>query len=95
MQGCAVVRIDVKKASAHPPGDGASTVVFDGVAVVEAAAESAVFDLLLVPLGGGPPVKDRAEDGACNSWCHDVGEFGEEFGGPLGLPGRRVLSHIG
>ena len=68
--------------------------MFDGVAVVEAAAESAFLDLLLIPLGGGPSVKDRAEDGACNTRCRDVGEFGEEFGGPLGLPGRRILSHV-
>ena len=69
--------------------------MFDGVAVVETAAESALPDLLLVPLSGGPSVEDRAEDGACDPRCRDVREFGEEIGGPLGLPGRCILPHIG
>ena len=90
----AVKGIDVEESSAYPPGDRASTIVLNRVPVLEAAAESAGLDLLLVSFGG-PSVENGAEDGASNAWRGEVGEFGEEFGGPVGLPGRSVFPHIG
>ena len=95
VEGGAVDGTDVEEPSTHPSCDRSATVMLDRVTVLEAAAASAGLDILLISCGGGPSVKYGAEDGASNSWCGKVGEFGEEFDSSVGLPGRGALPYVG